>query len=100
MDEKEKEEMTAAQSELQADALRSAHMVVMIVTNSEDVKLYNVFQSDLIIIDESARLLKADAWNILGSYRRVPTIFVDDENQLRPTVSQRRRAVSHNCPLS
>ena len=60
MNETKIEKMIVAQNELRNDILKIVHVVITTMTNVEKFKLYNVFSSNFIIVDEFARFLKTN----------------------------------------
>ena len=54
------EKIIIVQNKLRNNILKIIHVVITIMTNDEKFKLYNMFSSNFIIVDEFARFLKTN----------------------------------------
>ena len=61
LNQREKREMIQMQNELRENILRIVHVMIITVINVEDFKLYSIFDSNLIIVNEIIRFLKMNS---------------------------------------
>ena len=61
LNQREKQEMIQAQNKLRENILRIAHVMIITIINVEDLKLYSIFDSNLIIVNEIIRFLKMNS---------------------------------------
>ena len=73
---------------MRENILRIAHVIIITMINVKDLKLYSIFNSNLIIMNEIVRLLKTNIWNFFINYRNFFIVFVENERQLRLVVQE------------
>ena len=88
LNQREKRQIIQVQNELRENILQIVHVMIITMINVEDFKLYSIFNSNLIIVNEIVRFLKTNIWNFFVNYRNFFIILVENEQQLRLVVQE------------
>ena len=88
LNQRKKRKIIQIQNELRENILQIAHVMIITVINVEDFKLYSIFNSNLIIVNEIVCFLKTNIWNFFVNYRNFFIIFVENERQLHFVVQK------------
>lgn len=90
LDPKEWKIFGEARQLLQQHTISLAHVLITTVSNSGDASIATFFKPCLAIVDEAARAIEADMWNILGNHPEAALVMIGDDAQLRTTVISSR----------
>ena len=63
-------------------------MIIITIINVEDFKLYSIFNSNLIIMNEIVHFLRMNIWNFFVNYCNFFIILVKNERQLRFVIQE------------
>ena len=88
LNQRKKRKMIQTQNELRENIFRIVYVMIITIINVEDFKLYSIFNSNLIIVNEIVRLLKTNNWNFFVNYRNFFIILVENQRQLRFVVQK------------